>query len=123
MIHDSLFDIRYFPAPWFSDRLQVRKEQEMSPLKRIQIMSDPLPNIPWEDRPAGCADVVWRSARNPIVGRHDIPDNNSIFNSAVVPWKRGFKGIFRCDGTTLAAKLHTGESASPISSVLRFPCA
>jgi len=29
----------------------------------------PLPNIPWEDRPAGCADVVWRYSANPIIPR------------------------------------------------------
>ena len=79
-----------------------------------KIMTEALPNIPWEDRPAGCNDIVWRSARNPIVGRHDIPENNSIFNSAVVPWTRGFKGIFRCDGMTMAAKLHSGESADGV---------
>ena len=48
------------------------------------IIGDNLPGIPWEDRPAGCSDVVWRYSKNPIVERDQIPGSNSIFNSAVV---------------------------------------
>jgi hypothetical protein len=25
-----------------------------------------LPNIPWQERPAGCSDVIWRYEANPI---------------------------------------------------------
>ena len=28
------------------------------------IIGPALPNLPWEDRPEGNQDVVWRSARN-----------------------------------------------------------
>ena len=28
--------------------------------------SDPVPNLPWEERPAGCSDVLWRASANPI---------------------------------------------------------
>ena len=49
-----------------------------------------LPNIPWEDRPAGCSDVVWRYSANPIIPRDLIPSANSIFNSAVVPFRGKF---------------------------------
>ena len=54
----------------------------------------PIP-IPWEDRPRGYDDVLWRSSRNPIVTRDDVPRANSIFNSAVVPFGDGFAGVFR----------------------------
>lgn len=27
-------------------------------------------SFPWQERPAGVGDVVWRSARNPVIGRH-----------------------------------------------------
>ena len=53
--------------------------------------------MPWEDRPAGCKDVMWRYSKNPVIGRYHIPTSNSIFNSAVVPFKGGFAGVFRCD--------------------------
>ena len=33
------------------------------------VKSKALPNIPWEDRPSDCSDVVWRSERNPIIPR------------------------------------------------------
>ena len=46
---------------------------------------DALPNIPWQDRPAGNSDPVWRYDANPIIPRDLIPSSNSIFNSAVVP--------------------------------------
>ena len=53
--------------------------------------------IPWEDRPVGCTDVMWRYSQNPVIGRYHIPSSNSIFNSAVVPFEDGFAGVFRCD--------------------------
>lgn len=30
-------------------------------------MGEALPNVPWEDRPEGCPDVLWRSERNSII--------------------------------------------------------
>ena len=56
-----------------------------------------LPNIPWQERPARSSDVVWRYDANPIIPRNLIPSSNSIFNSAVVPFKGKFAGVFRCD--------------------------
>ena len=29
--------------------------------------------IPWEERPAGCTDVMWRYSQNPVIGRYHIP--------------------------------------------------
>ncbi|MBF1431420.1 MAG: glycosidase, partial [Prevotella melaninogenica] len=36
--------------------------------------------LPWEDRPEGCKDVMWRYSKNPIIDRYHIPTSNSIFN-------------------------------------------
>ena len=47
--------------------------------------------IPWEERPAGCKDVLWRSVANPIIPRDLLPTSNSIFNSAVVPSATGLQ--------------------------------
>ena len=71
--------------------------------------------IPWEDRPAGSSEVVWRSARNPIVARDQIPRANSIFNSAVVPFGNGFAGVFRVDDTARTMNLHAGRSTDGVS--------
>ena len=66
--------------------------------------------MPWEDRPAGSSDVVWRSTRNPIVTRDQVPRANSIFNSAVVPFEDGFAGVFRVDDTRRVMNVHAGRS-------------
>lgn len=41
-----------------------------------------LANIPWEERPAGSSEVVWRYRGNPVLMREAVPHANSIFNSA-----------------------------------------
>jgi beta-1,4-mannooligosaccharide/beta-1,4-mannosyl-N-acetylglucosamine phosphorylase len=69
-----------------------------------------LPNIPWEDKPEGVMDVLWRSKRNPVILRDAIPSSNSIFNSAVVPFKDGFAGVFRCDDRSRRMQIHAGFS-------------
>jgi beta-1,4-mannooligosaccharide/beta-1,4-mannosyl-N-acetylglucosamine phosphorylase len=71
--------------------------------------------IPWEDRPFGTTDVVWRSSLNPILTRDAVPGANSIFNSAVVPFEDGYAGVFRVDDTTRAMNLHAGRSADGIA--------
>ncbi len=76
----------------------------------IQAVGPALPNIPWEDRPPGCSDVVWRYSRNPIITRDAVPGANSIFNSAVVPFNGAFAGVFRCDNTARDMQIHAGFS-------------
>lgn len=83
-------------------------------MSKIEIKSAPLPNIPWEERPAGCDEVIWRSAKNPIITRSAVPKANSIFNSAVVPFKDGFAGVFRCDDHARTMQIHAGKSPDGI---------
>jgi len=95
--------------------------------ERLTIVGPPLPNIPWEDRPEGCQDVVWRYSRNPIIPRNLIPSSNSIFNSAAVPYKDGFAGVFRCDDKRRRMQLHAGRSKDGINweiqnEPIRFVC-
>jgi beta-1,4-mannooligosaccharide/beta-1,4-mannosyl-N-acetylglucosamine phosphorylase len=73
-----------------------------------------LTNLPWEERPPSCTDVVWRYSQNPIIPRDLIPSSNSIFNSAVVPFQDGFAGVFRCDNKKREMNLHCGRSADGI---------
>jgi beta-1,4-mannooligosaccharide/beta-1,4-mannosyl-N-acetylglucosamine phosphorylase len=70
--------------------------------------------IPWEARPTGVDTVLWRSSRNPIIPRDLIPRANSIFNSAVVPFRAGFAGVFRVDDTRRVMNIHAGRSADGI---------
>lgn len=83
--------------------------------KKVEVLGDALPNIPWEDRPAGCNEVVWRSMRNPIIPRNLLPTSNSIFNSAVVPFEGGFAGVFRCDDKARKMDIHAGKSKDGVN--------
>src|SRR4029077_1845859 len=74
----------------------------------------PAATIPWESRPAGSSDLLWRSSRNPIIPRDLLPRSNSIFNSAVVPFEGGFAGVFRVDDRSREMNLHAGRSADGI---------
>lgn len=73
-----------------------------------------LANLPWEDRPAGGSEVVWRYSQNPIIPRNALPNSNSIFNSAVVPFNGQFAGVFRCDDKRRHMDLHAGFSADGV---------
>ncbi len=75
-------------------------------MSNVKIIGEHLPNIPWQDRPAGCSDVVWRYDKNPVIQRDLFPEANSIFNSAVVPFNGGFAGVFQ-------GRQHLPEHADP----------
>ena len=63
-------------------------------MEKLIIQGQPLPNMPWEERPEGERNVMWRCSKNPIIPRDLLPMSNSIFNSAVVPFGNGFAGVF-----------------------------
>ena len=73
-----------------------------------------LSNMPWEDRPVGSKEVVWRYSANPIIPRDLLPTSNSIFNSAVVPFGDSYAGVFRCDDTNRRMRLHVGFSKDAV---------
>lgn len=81
----------------------------------MKIIGPELKNIPWEDRPKGSCDVVWRYSKNPIIKRDATIDSNSIFNSAVVPFKGEFAGVFRVDRKDRTMKINTGFSKDGIN--------
>ena len=79
-------------------------------MDKLKIQGRPLPGMPWEDRPAGCNDPIWRYSKNPVIPRDLLPDSNSIFNSAIVPFRDGYAGVFRCDDKNRRMTLHAGFS-------------
>lgn len=83
--------------------------------KKPTIIGSALPDMPWQDKPAGCKDVVWRYSKNPVIPRDLIPRSNSIFNSAVVPFEGGYAGVFRCDDIRRESHLHAGRSKDGIN--------
>lgn len=74
-----------------------------------------IPNIPWQDRPAGCNDVIWRYDANPVIERDATPTSNSIFNSAVIKFGDGYAGVFRCDNKERVMQIHVGFSDDGIN--------
>ena len=38
-------------------------------MDKLKIMGQPLPNMPWEDRPENSKAVMWRYSANPIIPR------------------------------------------------------
>jgi len=71
--------------------------------------------FPWQDRPQGSSEVIWRYSQNPIIPRNLLPTSNSIFNSAVVPFGDGYAGVFRCDDRRRRMLLHAGFSADGLN--------
>lgn len=80
-----------------------------------KIIGNALPNMPWQDKPANCKDVIWRYDSNPIIKRDATINSNSIFNSAVVPWEDGFIGVFRCDSRSRSMDIFVGRSKDGIN--------
>lgn len=80
----------------------------------IKITGEELSNIPWQEKPEGCHDVVWRYSGNPIIERDEIPSSNSIFNSVVVPFEGKFAGVFRCDSRSRSMDIFAGFSEDGI---------
>jgi len=71
--------------------------------------------MPWEDRPVtDRKETMWRYSANPVIPRNLTATSNSIFNSAVVPFKGGFAGVFRCDDTSRRMNIHCGKSKDGI---------
>ena len=81
---------------------------------KLKINSPELRNLPWQERPADSLETVWRYTENPIIGRRGTPTSNSIFNSAAVPYKDGFAGVFRVDNRRREMHLHFGFSSDGI---------
>ena len=74
------------------------------------IISKPLPNMPWQDKPKDCYDVMWRYDKNPVIGRKPLKSSGRIFNSAIIPYQNEFIGVFRADHKNGYPNLHLGKS-------------
>ena len=87
----------------------------------MKIIGDPLPNLPWEDRPTGSTEVVWRYSGNPVIGWNPTPSTARVYNSAVLPHAGEFVGVFRADHKNGRANLHFGRSKDGKSFVIDDP--
>ena len=78
------------------------------------LVSEPLPNLPWEEKPGSCKGLIWRHSANPIVGINPFPRARGVYNSCVVPWGDHFIGVFRADWHCMTPYLHLGRSPNGI---------
>lgn len=83
-------------------------------MSKIKIISPPLPNIPWQDKPDGCTTPMWRHTNNPIIQRNPLPDVSRIFNSAVTPYDNGFVGVFRGEQRNGVPHVYFGTSSDAL---------
>ncbi|XHR28233.1 MAG: glycoside hydrolase family 130 protein [Chthoniobacteraceae bacterium] len=92
------------------------------------IHGDSVPNLPWQPKPAGCPDVIWRYDANPIIDRRPLPQATGIYNSAVVAFEGKFVGVFRTEYKDRMPHLHVGWSEDGLSwsfspTEIEFVCA
>lgn len=76
---------------------------------RLDVQRPPA-SIPWQARPAGSDEIVWRHSGNPVIGRNFVPGAQGIYNSAVIPFGDGFAGVFRYEKKCRYPRLHSGWS-------------
>ena len=80
-----------------------------------KIIGVSLPNIPWEEKPKNCTDLMWRFSGNPILDWNPIPKAARVYNSAIVPFNGEFAGVFRADQKNGRATLFAGKSKDGIN--------
>ncbi|MFB3895717.1 MAG: glycoside hydrolase family 130 protein [bacterium] len=66
----------------------------------------------------GNEPILKRYPGNPIIPRNAIPTSNSIFNSAVVPFGKEYRGVFRIDDQARTMQMHAGSSKDGIHWIL-----
>jgi beta-1,4-mannooligosaccharide/beta-1,4-mannosyl-N-acetylglucosamine phosphorylase len=75
-----------------------------------KIIGTNLTNMPWQERKTEGPLPLWRFDQNPIIGRDGNKVSNSVFNSAIVPYKDGYAGVFRCDSRSISMDIFAGFS-------------
>ena len=86
-----------------------------SEMKYKMIGCNDIANMPWQDKPEDAGAIpVWRYTKNPIIGRNPIPGVARIFNSAVMPYKGKFIGVFRAEQTDGMPFVYLGRSKNGV---------
>ena len=80
-------------------------------MSNVKIIGPAVPNVPWQEKPEKLHGApVWRYDGNPVIGRNPSPEVARIFNSAVIPYKDGFIGVFRGEQTNGIPYIYLGRS-------------
>ena len=84
-------------------------------MSEVQLVGNSLPNIPWQEKPAGQENApVWRYTENPIIRRNPAPGVARVFNSAVVAVDGAFAGVFRGEQINGIPFIYFGRSEDGI---------
>ena len=86
----------------------------LSIMNKINIIGQPLYNIPWQDCPEDAELPVWRYSENRIIQRNPVQGVSRILNSAVLPYENGYIGVFRGEQTDGIPYIYLGRSADGI---------
>ncbi|MDR0426273.1 MAG: glycosylase, partial [Clostridiales bacterium] len=71
--------------------------------------------MPFEKRPVGDDNPVWRYSANPIIPVNPQPDISRVYNSAVVAFGGAFIGVFRVEKRDMTPRLYLGRSPDGIA--------
>ena len=85
-------------------------------MDKIKMISPEVNNMPWQDGPREFEGApIWRYSENPVINRNPIKGVARIFNSAVMPYKDEFIGVFRGEQTNGIPYIYLGRSKDAIS--------
>ena len=83
-------------------------------MNKVKIISDPIANMPWQDKPEGLVNApVWRYTENPIIKRNPFRGVARIFNSAVMYYGKDdipYIGVFRGERVNGLPYIYLGKS-------------
>ena len=85
-------------------------------MSEVKMLTAPVPNVPWQERPQGPQNgaPIWRYSENPIIGRNPLKGVARIFNSAVMPYGDAFIGVFRGEQVNGIPYIYLGRSEDGI---------
>lgn len=84
-------------------------------MSNIKLIGPSMPDMPWQDKPAGYQLPVWRYSENPIIKRNPLPNVARIFNSAVMQYGDGYIGVFRGEQRDGMPHIYLGRSKDAIN--------
>jgi len=81
----------------------------------MKLISAEIKKMPWQERGNDHGDApIWRYTENPIIKRNPVKGVARIFNSAVMPYKDAFIGVFRGEQVNGIPAIYLGRSEDGI---------
>ena len=68
-------------------------------MSKLIISGNPLPNMPWEDRPEGARSPLGLCSMHPLIPLVMLLPINIMLHSTSVPLGKAYTGVFTCKET------------------------